>query len=367
MIAAQSIERGRRMLAADHLVAPALLQMDERNPRAGAERFADGDAVVKYLIATADIDEIVRSIQSAGWIDYEPLIVETGTNIVLEGNRRLAAIRLMTEPLLRGKLGYSLPDAGTHLPPAGVRVRYVASRAEARDFIAFKHINGPAKWDAFAKARYAKEWLDEGAELATVSNAVGDNHSTVLRLVNGLTVLNQATELGFERNDITARSFNFSHLYTALSRPAVLTYLKISEETGVQLPTNPVPAEASEHLQKLMGWLFGQQKLGQQHVVKSQNPDLGRLVRVLAEPRAAMLLETEKSLRLAFEQVEPPYYRFEEYLRDTALSAERTLGLVSHFLPAKQAVLMDTTEKLADTIRVLRTGMRKMMSPDDDL
>lgn len=355
------------MPVVDDFVAPALLQMDVRNPRAGAQEFADGDAAVGHLIATADIDEIVRSIQSAGWIDYEPLIVETGTNIVLEGNRRLAAIRLMTEPALRGKLNYTLPEAGKQLPPAQVRVRYVANRAEARNFIAFKHINGPAKWDAFAKARYAKEWLDEGAKLATVSNAVGDNHSTVLRLVNGLTVLNQATALGFERGDITARTFNFSHLYTALSRPTVRTFLKIPEDTGAQLPKNPVPAEAGEHLQKLMGWLFGQQKLGQEHVVKSQNPDLGKLVRVLAEPRALMVLETEKSLRLAFEQVEPPSYRFEETLKATALNAERTLGLISHFDPTSQAVLMDTTEKLAGTIRVLRGEMRAKMVPEDDL
>jgi hypothetical protein len=355
------------MPAVDDFVAPTALQMDVRNPRAGMQKFPDGDAAIAHLIATADIDEIVRSIQSAGWIDYEPLIVETGTNIVLEGNRRLAAIRLMTESSLRGKLDYKLPEAGANLPPATVRVRYVANRAEARNFIAFKHINGPAKWDAFAKARYAKEWLDEGADLTTVSNAVGDNHNTVLRLVNGLTVLNQAITLDFDRNDVTARTFNFSHLYTALSRPAVRNYLKIPEETGAQLPTNPVPAVATENLQKLMGWLFGQQKLGQEHVVKSQNPDLGKLVRVLAEPRAMMVLETEKSLRLAFEQVEPPSYRFEETLKATALSAERTLGLISHFDPMSQAVLMDTTEKLAGTIRILRSEMRAKMVQDDDL
>ncbi|MGR4893210.1 hypothetical protein ACIPPQ_19435 [Sphingopyxis sp. LARHCG72] len=352
----------------DQFIAPSSLHMDIRNPRAGAHEFADEDAAVAHLIATADIDEIVRSIQSAGWIDYEPLIVEQTTNVVLEGNRRLAAIRLMTEPALRSKLNYTLPEnAGTNSAPAQVRIRYVANRAEARSFIAFKHINGPAKWDAFAKARYAKEWLDDGADLATVSNAVGDNHSTVLRLVNGLTVLNQAVALGFDRDDITARTFNFSHLYTALSRPNVKNFLKIPEDVGNQLPANPVPPEGTENLQRLMGWLFGQQKLGQEHVVKTQNPDLGKLVRVLAEPRAMTVLDSEKSLRLAFEQVEPPSYRFEETLKATAISAERTLGLLSHFDPSTQAVLMDTTEKLAGTVRVLRNEMRTKMAQDDDL
>jgi hypothetical protein len=356
------------MPAEDYFVAPGALHMDVRNPRAGAQEFRSEDDAVSHLIASADLDEIVRSIQSAGWIDYEPLIVERGTNIVLEGNRRLAAIRLMTIPQLRDSLNYTLPEGvGNHPAPVEVRVRYVADRAEARNFIAFKHINGPAKWDAFAKARYAREWLDEGADLSTVSNAVGDNHSTVLRLVNGLTVLNQAIIIGFERNDITARNFNFSHLYTALSRPAVRAYLSIPEEAGTQLPANPVPPEAENNLQKLMGWLFGQQRLGQEHVVKTQNPDLGKLVRILAEPRALMVLEAEKSLRLAFEQVEPPSYRFEETLNGTALNAERALGLISHFDPTSQASLMDTAEKLAGTVRVLRNEMRSRMTQENDL
>lgn len=352
----------------DEFIAPSALHMDLKNPRAGAHEFADEEEAIGHLIASADLDEIVRSIQSAGWIDYEPLIVERTSNVVLEGNRRLAAIRLMTETALREKLNYTLPEGtGKHRAPDSVRVRFVADRAEARSFIAFKHINGPAKWDAFAKARYAKEWLDEGTSLTTVSNAVGDNHSTVLRLVNGLTVLNQAIANGFNRDDITARTFNFSHLYTALSRPNVRGFLKIADEAGHQLGNNPVPADALENLQKLMGWLFGQQKLGQEHIVKSQNPDLGKLVRVLSEPRAMLVLETEKSLRLAFEQVEPPSYRFEEALKATALSAERTLGLLSHFDPKSQGVLLDAVEKLAGTIRVLRNEMRAKMTPEDDL
>lgn len=355
------------MPADDTFVSPSILLMDIRNPRAGSREFTDGEDAVRHLIATADIDEIVKSIQAAGWIDYEPLIVESGSNVVLEGNRRLAAIRLMSDASLRNRLDYTLPAAGTHTPPDVVRVRYVANRTEARSFIAFKHINGPAKWDAFAKARYAKEWLDEGAPLSTVANAVGDNHSTVLRLVNGLTILNQATELGFDREDITARTFNFSHLYTALSRPTVRHFLKISDDTSAQLASRPVPAEASENLMKLMGWLFGQQKMGVEHVVRSQNPDLGKLVRVLAEPRAMLVLDSQKSLRLAFEEVEPPSYRFEEILKSTALNAEKTLGLISHFDPLQQTVLLSTAEKLADTVRVIRNEMRDKVRRDDDL
>lgn len=136
---------------------------------------------------------------------------------------------------------------------------------------------------------------------------------------------------------------------------------------GAQLPKNPVPEAAGEKLQKLMGWLFGQAKQGREHVIKSQNPDLGKLVRVLAEPRALASLNRDRSLRLAFEEVEPPSYRFEETLKEAAITAERTLGLSSHFDPSSQSVLMETVEKLAVTVRNLRNAMRQKAAPDDDL
>jgi len=63
---------------------------------------------------------------------------------------------LLTDLAIRERLGYKLPNDGS-IPdlPEEVRVRWVDDRAEARSFIAFKHINGPFKWDALAKAKYA--------------------------------------------------------------------------------------------------------------------------------------------------------------------------------------------------------------------
>ena len=288
--------------------------------------------------------------------------------MVLEGNRRLAALRLLSDAEVRNRLNYLLPRAGENSEiPIEIRVRVVADRKEARNFIAFKHINGPAKWDALAKARYSKDWLSDGSTIDSVADAVGDNHNTVLRLVNGLTILEQAVQSGFDKFDITAKSFNFSHLYTALARPAVRAFLQLPDDVAEVLPEKPVPVAALDNLGKLMGLLYGQAKQGLEHVVRSQNPDLGKLVRILTVPRAMKILEEDRSLRLAFEEVEPASNRFEDSLRDAALISERTLGLVSHFNPATQLVLIDTVDKLASSVRLLRNEMRDRVKKEDDL
>jgi hypothetical protein len=179
--------------------------------------------------------------------------------------------------------------------------------------------------------------------------------------------LEQARYNGFDLDDITARRFNFSHLYTALARPNARTFLGLPEDPNVLLPNNPIPRSKLKQLEDLMGWLFGQSREGRQHVVRSQNPDLNRLVKILGSTQARAVLTSTKDFVRAFEIVEPASTRFEEALTGAANIAEKALGLVSHYDPPKQPTLMDTMKGLADTVRALRDQMRKKMEGDDDL
>jgi len=344
------------------------LHFDQNNPRSGDRTFSTEDEVIKFLIQSADVDELVTSMQTAGWVDFEPIIVQRKTNIVFEGNRRLAALRLLTDEETRKRIGYKTPNDGS-VPklPEEIRVRWVANRSEARAFIAFKHINGPFKWDALAKAKYAAQWLEDDNDVASVSKQIGDTHNTVLRLVNGWRVLEQAHREGFDLEDITARRFNFSHLYTALARPNTRAFLGLLEDPNVLLPKNPIARARTKQLEELMGWLFGQSKQGRQHVIKTQNPDLNRLVGVLGNKQALAVLASTKDFVRAFEIVEPASTRFEETLVGAANIAEKALGLVSHYDPPKQPVLMDTVKGLASTVRALRDEMRKKVEGDDGL
>src|SRR5690606_13174117 len=121
--------------------------------------------------------------------------------------------RLIADKDLRTKLQINLPSIEEPKPlPTEVRVLLVDDRDEARSFIGFKHINGPFKWDALAKAKYAAKWIEDGGGIENVSRTLGDNHNTVRRLVNGWFALQQASNDGFELTQITKKNFAFSHL-----------------------------------------------------------------------------------------------------------------------------------------------------------
>jgi hypothetical protein len=71
---------------------PSTLHFDLHNPRMADLVFETEDQVIQHLIEQYDVEQLVLSILTAGWLDYEPLIVEDGTQMVIEGNRRLAAL-----------------------------------------------------------------------------------------------------------------------------------------------------------------------------------------------------------------------------------------------------------------------------------
>lgn len=100
-------------------VAVERLALDRRNPRlAGREGGTTDVDIVARLYRGEDLGELLQSITANGYLDIEPLIVlaEAARLTVLEGNRRLAAIRLFREPELaahvaeRTRLRISVPE-----------------------------------------------------------------------------------------------------------------------------------------------------------------------------------------------------------------------------------------------------------------
>src|SRR5580698_10829182 len=95
-------------------VPTALLDFDPGNYRLvedGIKNPTDSQ-IILALADMADLSEVVESIAANGYIDIEPIIAQrVGERWrVLEGNRRLAAIRLLQNPSLAKGTGISVPE-----------------------------------------------------------------------------------------------------------------------------------------------------------------------------------------------------------------------------------------------------------------
>jgi hypothetical protein len=348
------------------------LDFDANNPRLieqGLKKPTDAQ-IVRALADDADLSEIVQSISANGYIDIEPLIVQRDNNryVVLEGNRRLAAIRVIQNPELARAAGITVPEITEQVRESldAVTVYAVSDPDQARDFIGFKHINGPHKWDAHAKGRFAADWYRKekknGVTLEEISQRLGDRHDTVVRLVNGIYVLDQAEkERVFSIDDrYPGRKFAFSHLYTALTRPGYRQFLGLPEEWRSEDPKlNPVPKDKIENLQKVLVWLYGSKPDEIEPVITSQNPHIKQLGAVLQDARARAMLIGRNNLSEAYQQLEPKGARFETALLNAKQEAESALSQVIGF-DTSDATLLETAVELKQTSTVLHTTMAGM-------
>ena len=299
------------------------LRLDAENPRLIDGEAGKDEAIIARLYRAAELDELLESISANGYMDIEPLVVMSepgsGNLIVLEGNRRLAAVRLLREPELADSIALS-EGLSIRIPKIDDRWREtldvvsvypVDNREQARSFIGFKHINGPAKWDAYAKARFAAQWYQEGPSggvgLDEIARAIGDKHDTIKRMVSAIYVLEQAKrEDLFDIADRHSRRLNFSHLYTALSRSPYMKYLGLEAAWARHDPVpDQIPQEKFKELRKVLRWIYGSKSDDERPVVQSQNPDIRRLGEVLAHTEGLLVLEATGDLNAAHAATEP--------------------------------------------------------------
>ena len=355
------------------------LRLDRLNPRLlGTDENATDETIIARLYGAAELGELLQSIAANGYMDIEPLVVmgdltaENGNLIVLEGNRRLAALRLLREPDLARRIWaservrISIPSIVDSLRATldEVSVYPVANRERARSFIGFKHINGPAKWDAYAKARYAAQWYEsgrtQGIDLAVIANAIGDKHDTIKRMVSAIYVLDQAKDEGlFDIEDRHTTKLNFSHLYTALSRSQYMDYLGLGAAWARHDPEpDQVPRKRLDELRKVLVWIYGSKKDKVRSVVRSQNPDIKRLGEVIAHPLARHVLETKGNLDEAHASTEPVDTR----LTSSLIHAQDHIGEAARSLSAydgRDQSLLDIAEGVKETAQMVYERMRK--------
>jgi hypothetical protein len=304
-------------------VAVERLLLDDKNPRLTSGKDATSQLeLLKVLWTEMSVDEVALSIAANGFFPEEALFVipakaEPNKYVVVEGNRRLAAVRLLCDEKLRNAVkATDLPkiSASAVAKLQKLPVSIYESREELWPYLGFRHINGPKPWDAFSKAKYVAGVKNSfGVSLANIAKSIGDTHSTVQKLYRGYEVLMQAEKsTGFDREDRVRNKFYFSHLYTAVDQGPYQQFLGIDPEKS--LKKDPVPRSKFKELRELMVWIYGSKKAEKPPIIQSQNPDLNILRDVIGNTQALSALRSGVSLYRSFDIARGDTRRFQESL-----------------------------------------------------
>jgi len=339
------------------------LYLDPKNPRLAEDNFGieDQDQILKVLWKERAVNEIVNSIAASGYWPQEVLFAtkEKGKLVVVEGNRRLSAVKLLLSRDLQKEVGATgVPNIGKRLQESLLHLPVMEyTREDLWEYVGFKHVNGPQDWDSIAKAEYiARVHSDYGQNLENIAKTIGDDNATVKRLYKGFTVLRQAEREGvFDRKDSWKKKFPFSHLWTGLGYTGIQQFLGIKAEDWTK--PNPVPKGRIPQLGELCLWLFGSRSGETRPLVMSQNPDLRYLDEVLRTKDGYAALRARLPLSVALKVSRGD----KTLLREAIIQADQSLREALGYIPMGYGGEIDMFER-AKGIHSLAAAIRDEMS-----
>lgn len=342
------------------------LRPDHFNPRFPPHRQGsfngDDEEVYRYVDREFDSFHVADSIRRHGYFAAEPMIAMQAPKgegwTVLEGNRRLTALKGLADPKRRA----NYPDrrwrdvkGKPKLPPKFI-LFVVRDRAQVAPILGFRHITGIAEWEPYAQARYIAQLVDdEEKTLDEVAELIGRKPPEVKSAYRNYWIVEQA------RNELKVRDVEraleeFGVWTRAMQNPALRNYISAPDPRDVDPRYWPLPAKKKPQLGRLLTFLFGgpRNRQGERttEAVISDSRQITLLGRIVENTRGRAALEAGADLETAEFALEDPEEAMQHRLQAArdALAEATTLHTGAD-LDAYAAGLLDEIVMLAETLR----------------
>jgi hypothetical protein len=273
---------------------------------------------------------------------------------VIEGNRRLATVKLLLSLELRESLhikhwptlNENIADDLKILP-----VIVYMRRSEVIPYLGVRHIVGIQKWDSYAKARYVVKLVESGLSIDEVKGQFGEKRDSVTPSYVSYKLIDQVED----ESDFDTRQAKkeFSLLLLAIGQGNIKRFLGLPRRLSDVDFNEPIAIEYLENLKALVSWIFGD---GKKAPVISESRDITNyLSHIVASPEAVAFLENTRDLHGAFDLSDGEEQMLLRYLHLANLKLEKALS-VAHRHKIPDVVL--EVEKCEQTVETLLKVVR---------
>ena len=239
------------------------LHFDPNNPRLIGEFGDDQDKMFRFLITDIGVNDLLESISTSGLFNADPFIVRErpkGGYFVIEGNRRLAAVKLLNgEHPNDGLANPSVPELSSSVADTLKQIKVQSGWPEdlLQAYLGYKHVTASREWSPDAKAKFVFEHAngDYSADnLRKFAKTLGTKFPTLKRWLIAYLTLRQAekNEL-FDPEAVPAKGY-FGTFYTLLGGQQAQRFLDIKDDP---LTENPIPAAHAKELGEFIKWTIG--------------------------------------------------------------------------------------------------------------
>ncbi len=320
----------------------------------------DEQEVLKWMLEDASIIELMMSIGEKNYFPGEALLVVPQGNssteyLVIEGNRRLTAVKLLLHPELAPvrKSAVSQASNEAKYKPTELPTLVFNRPEEILTYLGYRHITGVKAWGALAKAKYLNRLLeafDEGEpreQYKALAKTIGSRTDYVARTLAGLSVYNKIVEEDFfDIRGLNEESIDFAVLTTALNYQNIPKFIGMESGQDSTLKNLDKP-----HLNELTSWMFEKNSEGKTRLGESRR--LGDLNSVVGNEKALESFRNGAPLKNAVLLTEKPgvIFRTASIEAQTRLEIARdTIHLVED-LSESDSNLLFNIQKLARSLK----------------
>jgi len=336
------------------------LHLDSKNPRLGRHNTAEdlAESAVLELMQDWTLDELAVSfIESGFWLQEALLVVkEKGRFVVIEGNRRLAAIKLLFEAKAGACTSRNWADLATKASTAAMRklenIPYLlaSTRKEVHSYLGFRHVSGIMEWKPAEKAEFIARLIEEeGLDYDTVRRRIGSKADAVRRHYIAYSLLRQMESVESDI-DLEKVEKKFSVLYLSLRTAGVRDYLEIDIQASPNKAKRPVLKKNFDKLTHYARWLFGHEGTP---AIFTDSRKVDRFGKILQSEKAVTYLENTKkpSFELAYRKAGGDLTEVATRIETAADEIEEALSTVHHHV--KSPRVTQAVDRLMEDIVAL--------------
>lgn len=311
----------------------AKLSLDLQNPRLPkSKQGKDEKTVIEYLLLEAATEELMLAIAENDFFAGELLLVVEdekgkGKYTVIEGNRRLTAVKLLSDPSIATVKKVSVKEIqeNAKFRPQFVPCLVFQEKKEILKYLGFRHITGIKSWRLLEKARYLYEmrnrdfkdvsFLNSCSEIAKI---IGSRSDYVKRLIIGYELYNIVDDEKFYQIDnLNDTKFFLNYFTDSLNKDNLRNFI------GVNLNSEtPLEAINRENLKKITHWWF--EKTNGQSRVLGDSTGLKYLDAVVGHQEALKAFdENPISIYEAYEITGDLDRQFENKVKDSLRTIEQ--------------------------------------------
>ncbi len=309
------------------------LTLDLYNPRLPkSKQGKDEEAVIEFLLLEAATLELMESIGENNFFAGEMLLVipnekKSGKYIVVEGNRRLTAVILLSHPELTSVKKIATNEIATNAKykPTELPCLIFKRREDIQKYLGFVHITGKKAWRTLEKARYLSD-LRKGEQFRDLSficaskeiaRIIGSRSPYVRKMLVSYNLYEIVEDEKFYQIDgLSDSTFFLNYFSDGLQKENIRKYINVNMDSEY-----PLESLNREHLKELVIWWFKKNE-GVSRVI-GDSEGMKMLNEVIGNKTALLAFKKGSSIYTAYELTNDIDNQFEKKIKDSLRAIEQ--------------------------------------------